>query len=178
MQVAFFEFTRSDFVFGPGWIFIFIIWVHDVFQFWCRMFCFFTCQFGFEMQPSGWKNRDRGIQIFFLKSVTLVFGCVLVRKQWFQSCFKIEPPWLRYLSTHASCKVQHDEQSGTKNRERNEYGLVEPFLFTLKFAMIFPLNHHFPGCWSAQIVDGGHALACAGAFWQGVLLENWFGQIS
>jgi hypothetical protein len=51
-----------------------------------------------------------------------------------------------------------------KNRERNEYGLVEPFLFTLKFAMIFPLNHHFPRCWSAQIVDGGHALACAGAF--------------
>ena len=53
VQVVFLEFTRSDFVFGPGPNFIFIIWVHDVFQFGCRMFCFFTCQFGFEIQPSG-----------------------------------------------------------------------------------------------------------------------------
>ena len=41
VQVCFLEFTRSHFVFGPGLNCIFIIWVHDAFQFGCRMFCFF-----------------------------------------------------------------------------------------------------------------------------------------
>ena len=50
---CFLEFTRSDFVFGPGLNFIFIIWVHDVFQFGCRMFCFSRANLGLRYSPAG-----------------------------------------------------------------------------------------------------------------------------
>ena len=113
------------------------------FNFCVGCFVFSRANLGLRCSPAGERTEAVEYKYVFLKSVTLVFGCVLVRKQWFQSCFKIEPPWLRYLSTHASCKVQHDEQSGTKKQRTKRIWFGGTFFVYLKICNDFSFESSF-----------------------------------
>jgi len=79
-----------------------------------------------------------------LKSVTFVFGVSWCENNDFNHVLKLNHLGSDIFQPLPVAKGQHDEQSGTKknNKEKNAYGLVEPF-FNLKICNDFSFESPF-----------------------------------
>ena len=110
----------------------------------------------------------------FFEICYVCFWCVLVRKQGFQSCFKIKPPWLRYLSTLACCKrTTWWAERNQKKQQRKKRIWFGGTFFNLKICNDFSFESPF----SWMLVRPDRWWACVGLLHRRRLTRGAFGKL-